>query len=84
MIPIKHADKHVYSCTLAPLLFIIFLDYVLRTSIDLHSEKGFSLHTTRSRRYPAVKSTITDCADDLAIFSDTAIFSGENNLIRTL
>ena len=26
--------------TLAPLLFIICLDYVLQTSIDLHSEKG--------------------------------------------
>ena len=26
--------------TLAPLLFIICIDYVLRTSIDLHSEKA--------------------------------------------
>ena len=36
--------------TLAPLLFIICLDYVLQISIDLHYEKGFTLHNSRSRR----------------------------------
>ena len=39
--------------TLAPYLFIIALDYVLRTLIDKHSELGFTLQPRRSRRYPA-------------------------------
>ena len=50
--------------TLAPYLFIICLDYVLRTSIDKIRENGFELTKKRSRRYPA--KTITDAvyADD--------------------
>ena len=44
--------------TLVPYLFIICLDYVLRTSIDLMKENGFKLAKERSRRYPA--QTITD------------------------
>ena len=44
--------------TLAPYLFIICLDYVLRTSIDKIKENGFELTKKRSRRYPA--TTITD------------------------
>ena len=53
--------------TLAPYLFIICLDYVLRTSIDKIKENGFELTKKRSRRYPA--ETITDAAytDDIAI-----------------
>ena len=50
--------------TLAPYLFIICLDYVLRTSIDKIKENGFELTKKRSRRYPA--KTIT-YADDIAI-----------------
>ena len=38
--------------TLAPYLFIICLDYVLRTSIDKIKENGFKLTKERSRRYP--------------------------------
>ena len=37
--------------TLAPYLFIICLDYVLRTSIDKIRENGFELTKKRSRRY---------------------------------
>ena len=37
--------------TLAPYLFIICLDYVLRTSIDRIRENGFELTKKRSRRY---------------------------------
>ena len=44
--------------TLAPYLFIVCLDYVLRTSIDKIRENGFELRKERSRRYPA--KTITD------------------------
>ena len=38
--------------TLAPYLFIICLDYVLRTTIDNIRENGFMLKKKRSRRYP--------------------------------
>ena len=44
--------------TLAPYLFIICLDYMLRTSIDKMKENGFKLTKERSRKYPA--QTITD------------------------
>ena len=54
--------------TLALYLFIICLDYVLRTSIDKIRENGFELTKKRSRRYPA--KTITD-ADDIAILANT-------------
>ena len=54
--------------TLAPYLFIICVDYVLRTSIDKIKENGFELTKKRSRRYPA--TTITD-ADYIAILANT-------------
>ena len=38
--------------TLAPYLFIICLDYVLRISIDKIRENGFKLTKKRSRRHP--------------------------------
>ena len=38
--------------TLTPYLFILYLDYVLRTSIDQIKENGFNLTKERSRRYP--------------------------------
>ena len=44
--------------TLAPYLFIICLDYTLRTSIDKMKENGFKLTKERIRRYLA--QTITD------------------------
>ena len=44
--------------TLALYLFIICLDYVLRTSIDEMKDNSFMLTKERSRRYPA--QTITD------------------------
>ena len=54
--------------TPVPYLFVICLDYVLRTSIDKIRENGFELTKKRSRRYPA--KTITD-ADDIAILANT-------------
>ena len=57
--------------TLAPFLFIICLDYVLRTSIDESKELGFTLQKARGRRYPAEIITDADYADDLALFADT-------------
>ena len=57
--------------TLAPYLFIICLDYVLRTSIDKIRENGFELTKRRSKRYPAKTITDADYADDLALLANT-------------
>ena len=53
--------------TLAPYLFIICVDYVLRTSIDKMKENGFKLTKERSRRYPAQTIMDADYADDIAL-----------------
>ena len=57
--------------TLAPYLFIICLDYVLRTSIDKIRENGFELTKKRSRRYLAKTITNADYVDDIAILANT-------------
>ena len=57
--------------TLAPNLFIICLDYMLRTSIDKIRENGFELTKKRSRRYPTKTITDADYADDIAILANT-------------
>lgn len=56
--------------TLAPFLFVICLDYVLRKAADSNKVLGFTLQKSRSRRYPAEKITDADYADDLSIISD--------------
>ena len=56
--------------TLAPYLFIICLDYVLRTLIDKIKENGFELTKKRSRRYPTKTITNTDYADYIAILAN--------------
>ena len=58
--------------TLAPYLFIICLDYVLRTSIDKIRENGFELTKKRSKRYSAKTITDADNADDLAVTGEYA------------
>ena len=60
--------------TLAPYLFIICLDYVIRPLIDKIKENSFKLTKKRSRRYTV--KTITnadnaDYADDIAIVANT-------------
>ena len=57
--------------TLAPYLFIICLNYVLRTSIDKIRENGFELTKKRSRRYPAKTITDANYADDIALLANT-------------
>ncbi len=57
--------------TLAPYLFIICLDYVLRTSIDKIRENGFELTKKRRRRYPAKTITDANYADDIALLANT-------------
>ena len=55
--------------TLAPFLFIIVLDYVLR-NLDQNKNLGFTLRKQLSRRYPAEMLTDADFADDLVLLSD--------------
>ena len=57
--------------TLAPYLFIICLDSVLRTSTDNMKDNSFNLTNERSRRYPAQTITDVDYADDLALLANT-------------
>ena len=57
--------------TLAPYLFIICLDYLLRTSIVKIRENRFELTKKRSKRYPAKTITDADYADDLALLANT-------------
>ena len=57
--------------TLAPFLFIVVLDYVLRMSLDQINTKGLQLHPRKSSRHPAVHLTDADFADDIAIISNS-------------
>ena len=56
--------------TLAPYIFIICLDYVLRKALDMNNELGFTLTKQKSKCYPAMKITDADYADDLAVLAD--------------
>ena len=56
--------------TLAPYLFIICQDYVLRTSINKIRENSFELTKKRSRRYPTKTITDADYANDIAILAN--------------
>ena len=55
--------------TIAPFLFIIFLYYVLKSSIDCSPNFGFTLK--KRRRHPATYITDTDYVDDIAITADS-------------
>ena len=56
-------------------LFIVCLDYVLRTSIDLMKENGFKLVKERSRRYPTQTITDMEYADDILKVSNVGDLS---------
>ena len=57
--------------TLAPYVFIICLDFTLRTSIDKIRENGFELTKKRSRRCSTKTITNADYADNIAILANT-------------
>ena len=57
--------------TLAPYLFIICVDYMLKTSIDKIKENGFELTKKRSRIYPVKTIIDADYAYDMAILANT-------------
>ena len=56
---------------LAPYLFIICLDHVLKTSIDKIRENAFDLTKKRSKRYPAKTITDPNYANDIVILANT-------------
>ena len=56
---------------LAPFIFIVCLDYVLRTSVDKIKHLDLTLTKARSRRHPAVTITDADNTDDLALMANT-------------
>ena len=56
--------------TLAPYLFVIVVDYVMRKAV-VDDSLGFQYQKKRSSRYPAKFITDTDFADDIAILSST-------------
>ena len=57
--------------TLAPFLFIMVVDYIMRVSVDTIAEKGYLLHPRRGSRQPAEYLTDTDFADDIALISQS-------------
>ena len=57
--------------TLALYLFIICLDYVLRTAIDKMKGNGFKLTKERSRKYPTHTITDADYTDDTTVLANT-------------
>jgi len=57
--------------TLAPYLFIIVVDYIMRTSMMDLEEPGFTITTRQSRRHPAKKVADVEFADDVALITQT-------------
>ena len=53
--------------TLAPFLFIICLDHIIKNSLDCNKELGFTISKRKSSRYPAISITDADYADDIAL-----------------
>ena len=57
--------------TLAPYLFIIMVDYIMRTATQDSEHLGFTITERQNRRHPATYLTDTDFADDIALLSNT-------------
>ena len=67
---IKISGGVLQCVTLAPFLFIISLDYVLKKALDRNNDFGFTLIERKSKRYPAIKMIDVEYADYLAIVTD--------------
>ena len=66
-----HKTLVLQGDTLAPYLFIIVLDYVLRKALDGREEElGFCLKKCQSRRFGPEILTDLDFADDIALLSE--------------
>ena len=56
---------------LAPFLFVIVIDYIMRKALTGREEKlGFQLGKRQIRRVPPIIVTDMDFADDIALVSD--------------
>ena len=62
---------NIVGDTLAPYLFILCLDDVLRTSIDKIKENSVKLTKERSRRYPAHTIMDADYANNIVFLANT-------------
>ena len=67
---LRHCNRSTANGNTSPYLFISYLDYVLRTSIDKIKENSFELRKKSSRRYPAKTITDADYADEIAILAN--------------
>jgi exonuclease III len=67
--------------TLAPFLFVLLLDWVLRTAIPTDDD-GFVLNRRTSRRHPEKRLSILGYADDLALLASTE--SGAQRMLDSL
>ncbi|XP_014778525.1 uncharacterized protein LOC106875074 [Octopus bimaculoides] len=56
--------------TLTSYLFIIYLDYVLCTSVEELNDKGFTLLSVKSRLFSTVTITDAGCAGDLVLLTN--------------
>ena len=52
-------------------MFIICLDYILQTTVEVIKENTLIFKKIRSKWYPAETIKDTDCADDLALLTST-------------
>ena len=68
--------------TLAPFLFIIVIDYIMRVSVDSIPESGLMYQPRKSSRNPALYVTDADFADDIALLSDN--LQGAQALLSSL
>jgi len=68
--------------TLAPYLFILVLDYIMRQTLgDRETELGFELESRKSSRYPPVVINDLDFADDIALLAEK-ILQAQEVLLR--
>ena len=70
--------------TLTSYLFIICLDYVTRTPIDLLKENGFILKKTKSIRYPSETITDVDYSDYQALLKPNPYCIALNKQLEAL
>ena len=68
--------------TLAPFLFIIVVDYILRMSVDKIHTKGYELEPRQGSRHPAKYLTDADFADDIALISQS--LANAQDLLQSL
>ena len=70
--PFKTSAGVLQGDTLAPYLFIIVLDYVMRQALSsTYEETGIVLEPRRSRRHPEIRLHDLDFADDIALLAST-------------